>query len=386
MVQQGHPQNVYLLRCLRCGGALELPHDPRLLHIDCPFCGQDNVLPHHLIEARQRQHALEVEHQARAKYAADQAAAKARASKLRLMLYLGGAGFAMLMFGTCVAIGVQATNEEDDAKKRAADPNVNGHSAILALLEKMKKEKGCDRILVQPTTHRKEAGNVSLDMIKDDACVHVLGTSGTGVPISLKYTTQVALTKPIPAASPLVDYRLCASQTATHTFLLETPEEPFTVAAIECPRAPEEGGSRSKPNDALTSGKLRVADSVKELAQAGCKSVIAEPAVSRGEQSFTLTSPANGPCFNLLVASYFTDVSFSVSLTNPNGNAMPVPAPASKMRVLYCPTKAGQYKLAITPSTNDHYAHASVDCPRNGREGLRREQELKKQLHGLAGR
>ncbi len=65
---------------------------------------------------------------------------------------------------------------------------------------------------------------------------------------------------------------------------------------------------------------------------------------------------------------------------------MPVPAPASKVQVLYCPTKAGQYKLAITPSTNDHYAHASVDCPRNGREGLRREQELKKQLHGLAGR
>ncbi len=248
MVQQGHyGQNVYLLRCLRCGGALELPHDPRLLHIDCPFCGQDNVLPHHLIEARQRQHALEVEHQARAKYAADQTAAKARASKLRLLLYLGGAGFAMLMLGTCVAIGVQAQNEEDDAKKRAADPGVNGHSAILALIEKMKKEKGCDGILVQPTTHRKEAGNVSLDMIKDDACVHILGTSGTGVPISLKYTTQVALTKPIPAASPLVDYRLCASQTATHTFLLETPEEPFTVAAIECRARPKRADRARNP-------------------------------------------------------------------------------------------------------------------------------------------
>jgi hypothetical protein len=386
MVQQGHAQNVYLLRCLRCGGALELPHDPRLLHIDCPFCGQDNVLPHHLIEARQRQHALEVEHQARAKYAADQAAAKAKASKLKLMLYLGGAGFAMLMLGTCVAIGVQVENEEEAAKKRAADPNVNGHAAILALMEKMKKEKGCDRILVQPSTHHKEAGTVSLDMIKDDACVHILGTSGTGAPISIKYTTQVALTKPIPAASPLVDYRLCASQTATHTFSLESHEEPFTVAALECPRAPEEGGSRSKPDDPLTTGKARVSDSVKELAQAGCSTVIAEPSVSRGTQSFTLTSPANGPCFNLLLGSYFPDVTFSVSLTNPNGNAMPVPPPASKMRVLYCPTKAGQYKVTITPSTSDHYSHASVDCPRNGREGLRREQELKKQVHGLAAR
>ncbi len=386
MVQQGHPQNVYLLRCLRCGGALELPHDPRLLHIDCPYCGQDNVLPQHLIEARQRQHALDVEHQARAKHAADQAAAKARASKVRLMTYLFGGGFAMALFGTCVAVGVQAANEEDDAKKRAADPNVNGHATIVALMEKMKEEKGCDRILVQPSTHRHEPGRVSLDMIKDDACVHVLGTSGTGAPISIKYTTQVALTKPIPAASPLVDYRLCASQTPTHTFELQTPEEPFTVAAIECPRAPEEGGSRSKPNDPLTTGKLRVTDAVKELAQAGCSTVIAEPSVSRGTQSFTLTSPANGPCFNLLLASYFPDVSFSVSLSNPNGNAMPVPAPASKMRVLYCPTKAGQYKVTITPSSSDHYSHASVDCPRNGREGLRREQELKKLVHGLAGR
>lgn len=388
-MQQGHAPNVYVLRCLRCGGALELPADPRLLHIDCPYCGQDNVLPRHLIEARQRQHALDLEHQARARHAAVQAAAaaaKAKATKFKLMMVLAGGGFAMILFGTSVMLGVRALDQAAAAKKRAADPKINGHAALLELMDAMKKDKGCERILVQPRTHLREPANVSLDMIKGDACVHILGTSGTGAPISIKYTSQVALTKAIPAASSLIDYRLCATQTANHSFVLETPEQPFSVAAVECPRTPEEGGSRAKPDDPLTTGKARVADSVKELVRAGCSTVIAEPSVSRGPRTFTLTSSANGPCFNMLLASYFPDVTFSVSLTNPNGNAMPVPPSESKMRVLYCPTKAGKYQLTITPSTSDHYAHAIVDCPRNGKEGLRREQELKKLVHGLAGR
>jgi hypothetical protein len=385
-MQQGHAPNVYVLRCLRCGGALELPADPRLLHIDCPYCGQDNVLPRHLIEARQRQHELEMEHQARARQAAEQAAAKVKASKHQLMLFLGAGGLGTILFATCVMVGVRASNREEEARKLAADPNINGHAALLTVMETMRKEKGCERILVQPRMHRREPASVSLDMIKGDACVHILGTSGTGAPITIKYTGQVALTKAIPAASSLIDYRLCATQTANHSFVLETPEQPFSVAAIECPRTPEEGGSRAKPDDPLTTGKARVADSVKELVRAGCSTVIAEPSVSRGPRTFTLTSSANGPCFNMLLASYFPDVTFSVSLTNPNGNAMPVPPSESKMRVLYCPTKAGKYQLTITPSTSDHYAHAIVDCPRNGKEGLRREQELKKLVHGLAGR
>jgi len=89
---------------------------------------------------------------------------------------------------------------------------------------------------------------------------------------------------------------------------------------------------------------------------------IADTTVSRGEQSFTLTSPQNAPRYNFLVGSNFSNVTFTVSLTDPNGNAMPVPEPAREMRVIYCPTRAGEYKLTVTPSTQDHFAHASLDC------------------------
>lgn len=51
-MQSGHP-NVYGLTCTRCGSPLELPPDPRVVHCDCPQCGQDNVLPQELIAARQ---------------------------------------------------------------------------------------------------------------------------------------------------------------------------------------------------------------------------------------------------------------------------------------------------------------------------------------------
>ena len=51
--------------------------------------------------------------------------------------------------------------------------------------------------------------------------------------------------------------------------------------------------------------------------------------------------------------------------------------PAREMRLVYCPTRAGVYELAVKPSTPDHYAFAGVDCPRDGSEGLARERELR---------
>ena len=57
---------------------------------------------------------------------------------------------------------------------------------------------------------------------------------------------------------------------------------------------------------------------------------------------------------------------------------MPVPDPDSKIRVEYCALKAGEYKLTVTPSTGDFFAHAGVDCNRFGPEGLKRLKRLGK--------
>jgi hypothetical protein len=352
----------------------------RLMHIDCPFCGQDNLLPPDMVQARQRQfaldqqqYALQLQHQERQRFAQERDKQRKQSSQRLLIWLLVGGFFALCLFGSCLAIGFHAQKEEEEAKARAADPNVNGQALMLARFAEMREKLGCNRILIQPSTHVKETSTISLDMIKNDACVHVVGTTGTGAKIGMKYEDKVALTRPLPAAGPIVDYRLCASETATHSFKLDAiPTEPFTTAAIECPRTPAEGGARSGPDDPKKSGKERVQGLLDELAKSGCKHVVSQPVVKRGDQSFTITSPARADCYNFLAASFFADVKLTAILRDPEGKKMPVPDPGSQLRVEYCAPKAGEYKLEISSNTGDYYAIAGLDCRRLGPEGLKR--------------
>lgn len=352
----------------------------RLMHIDCPYCGQDNLLPHELVQARQRQfaldqqqYALQIHEQERQRAALERDKLKKQGSQRLLVWLLVGGFFVLACFGSCLAIGVYAQREEDEAKARAVDPKVNGQAALLARFDEMRAAQGCSRILVQPSTHVKEVSRISLDMVKNDACVHILGMTATGAKIGMRYEDKVALRRPVPAAASTVDYRLCASETATHTFKLEAvPAEPFTTAAIECPRTPAEGGARSGPDDERKTGKERVQSMLDELSKASCKHVVSQPVVKRGDVTFTITSPDNADCYNFLAASFFSDVKLTAVLTGPQGKQMPVPDPGSKLRVEYCAPKAGEYKLSISSSTGDYYAVAGVDCARFGPEGLKR--------------
>jgi hypothetical protein len=79
-----------------------------------------------------------------------------------------------------------------------------------------------------------------------------------------------------------------------------------------------------------------------------------------------------------VAASFFPDVKLAATLSDPNGNSMPVPAPASQLRVEDCASKAGKYKLVLAPSTGDYFAWAGLACNRFGREGLKRLKALKK--------
>jgi len=352
----------------------------RLMHIDCPYCGQDNLLPPEIVQARQRQYQLDQQHyalqlqeQERQRVLQERERLRKQSTQ-RLLIGLGAAAFVVLgLFGSCIAIGIYANNEEAEAKARAQDPKVNGQTAILARLDELRQKHGCSRILVQPTTHVKETSRISLDMIKNDSCVHILGTTGANTLLSMKYEDKVALTQPLPVAAKTLDYRLCASETATHGFTIEAvPAEPFATAAIECPRTPAEGGPRSGPDDAKKTGKERVQAMLDELVKAGCKSVVSQPAVVRRDQTFTVTSPNDAACYNLLTASFFGDVRITAELRDPAGKRLVVPDPASELRVEYCAPKAGEYKLSLSPSTGDYYAFAGVDCNRFGPEGLKR--------------
>ena len=347
--------------------------------IDCPYCGQDNLLPPEIVQARQRQYeldqqhyALQIQEQDRQRVAQERDKARKQSSQRLLIWLTVGGFFGLAMLGTCGAVAYYAQKDEADAKARAQDPKINGHAAMLEHLAQMQK-KGCSRILIQPSTHVKETSTISLDMIKNDACVHILGFTAASATLSMKYEDKVALTVPLPAPAATVDYRLCASETATHTFHIEAaPEEPFTTAAIECPRTPAEGGARSSKDDPRKTGKERVQGMLDELVKAGCKNVVSEPKVTQFEESLTVTSPDNAACYNLLAASFFSDVKLSAVLKDPDGKELAVPEPDSKLRIEYCAPKAGKYKLTLSPSTADYYAFAGVDCNRFSAEGLKR--------------
>jgi len=107
---------VYGFRCVRCGNGLELPQDVRLLHIDCPYCGQDNLLPHGLVQARQRQfeldqrqYALELQEQDRIRALHEKASARKRSSQ-RLLIWLSvGAFFGLSLFGGCKTVRLRCS-------------------------------------------------------------------------------------------------------------------------------------------------------------------------------------------------------------------------------------------------------------------------------------
>jgi hypothetical protein len=45
----------------------------------------------------------------------------------------------MCLFGGCIALGLYAQREEEEAKARAQDPKVNGQAALLALFAQMRE-------------------------------------------------------------------------------------------------------------------------------------------------------------------------------------------------------------------------------------------------------
>ena len=89
------------------------------MHIDCPYCGTDNLLPAEIVQARQRQyvldqqhHALNLQHQERARQAQERERLRKQGNS-RLFIILGVIGFfGMLLFGSCIAIGIYANNDD----------------------------------------------------------------------------------------------------------------------------------------------------------------------------------------------------------------------------------------------------------------------------------
>jgi hypothetical protein len=366
------PPNAYGINCARCGAALELPADLNAAYCNCPYCGLDNVLPEHVVQVR-RQQLYEIQRQqAAAQAQAFQARAKAEVSRSERQALIAISAlviaFVVMCSGVYVLMGYRREN-----------PKLNGDKAVRDELAKLQKQ-GCDRVVVPLRTYPGyEQAEVSLDDLGTERpCVHVLAATSSSETIKMRDRYSVIDSKSMPAPASTINFRACQSVLGDRDLLIETGgSAPFTVAAIECPRLPSEGGSRTNADDLVGTGKAAVRKRVAALVSKGCNDVVQDTTVARGEKVLKLTFAANASCYNFFVGSSFPDVKFALSLTDANDNPMPVPDPARELRLIHCPTKAGDYKLVIKPSTPDHYAFAGVECPRDGSEGLTRERELR---------
>jgi predicted RNA-binding Zn-ribbon protein involved in translation (DUF1610 family) len=371
-----HQPPVYGLSCTACGSTLELPVDLTAVSINCPNCGTDNVLNPTLIQARQRQFDQWLLLSERAKQVEQQRLMQQRmlafrraATRRNTVIVLWVVGIflvlpAVVMVGL-FALGIAFGNKAIHSMKEAQDPKRNGMPAIASEIRK-KQAEGCQRVVIDPTVHFGSGATLRLPPQTSQTCVHLLGaTSIAAANLTLEQSSQFPLATKLPEPAATFDYRLCTEGTQNYEFRVRSDgDAPFTIAAVACPRTVAEGLVRSVAGDPLTTSVGALREWLDELRAGGCRNVVAEPAAFQGPQVVDVDSTKGGPCFNLLVASHFADVRLTVKLTSPTGKPMVSPAPATRVRLEYCPSETGRHQVEIVPSTKDHFAMGTLDCPR----------------------
>jgi hypothetical protein len=369
----------YGLCCRGCGGLLVPPVDPTAVHVKCPSCDVDNVLAPELIQARQRQYdsqqlaverARQVEQQrlmqqrvANAKRAASRRTAITLVVVVGVFLLLPVLGIASLF-----AFGFFFGKTAMHSLQEAQDPERNGMPSILGEI-RSKHAQGCQRVMIPPEIRFGGGGRLRLILDANGPCIHLLGaTTAKSAQLAIEQSSQHPLWGTLPDPAPNFDYRLCPTVSAGYEFSVRSSNNaPFTIAAVACPRTVAEGLVRSTAGDPMTTGLTELRDWADGFRGKGCRPTSAEPAAWKGPQVIDVESTNGGPCFNLLAVSHFADAPLAVKLMSSAGKSLAEPAPATRIHVEYCPNETGRHRVEITPSTKDHYATASFDCPRQRR-------------------
>lgn len=360
--------------CSRCGRVLELPVDLSKVSVNCPGCGTETILQPSLIQARQRQldlqvlalqHSREVEQQRLLQQRVLLARQSAsRRTTITIWVLLGVfLGLPLLGVGALFALGFKFSRRAFEAMQ---DQTQNGILAISSELRK-KESEGCSRVAHPPQIQLGGSGTFRLPLKANGACVHLLGsTSVQGAALTVEQVSHESLAKPLPSPAPAFDYRFCPAVDQVYEFTVTSNQSgPFTIAAVYCPRTTEEGLVRSQAEDPVTTAVAAVREWAEEFQAKGCKLTSNGFGPVQGTQNLEIESSRGGPCFRLLVASHFSDAPLAVRLSSPRGKPLAEPAPASRVQLEYCPSETGKQQLEIVPSTKDHFAFATMDCPRH---------------------
>lgn len=135
------------------------------------------------------------------------------------------------------------------------------------------------------------------------------------------------------------------------------PSGPPVVIAVTPPPPPRD------PALLAEAARTRLGAQMRERVAAGCRRVIMPPEVVTGPKSMTATMVMNRQCVVLLAVAGGPETSLTATMSNPFGEPIPAPTPGPELELRHCPTVAGPHPIRVTPSTNDPYAVAAIECP-----------------------
>lgn len=225
--------------CAHCGAALSIPDEKDAVEASCSFCGQATTLPKDILSLR-----------------AGKNAPAGGPSNSGVVLVVAGAAVALLVLtGVAVALlrsephRAQAPVIQPPAPTpvtpsaapstptvaQATDRRANGEARANEILTRL-NASGCKEVILPPTQSAGEQ-TVETKFVMNGKCVTVLAVTGVAKnALTLKMKSPLGDVIQTPPAAPEVEFSICPKMRGPHpTTIIPTTEDPYTVAAIECP-------------------------------------------------------------------------------------------------------------------------------------------------------
>jgi hypothetical protein len=346
--------------CSNCDGALELPDDLEVASTTCPYCGEQALLPPHIVAHRKERAHRQREANAAAARAADEARRKRTARKRSVIVGIV-VTLAILVSGGGIALLAYANRDV-----RPRDPASTGHDQVAQWLASL-KSRGCDHMVAPPEVIDGST-NWTMNMKRRGNCLTVMAATGV-VGNALTLTMRTPFGQPVPASPPgtFVHLTHCADNDGAYPVSVTPATDNFyTYAAIDCPRELYEAPRTDDPN---YTGQAYVAARMKALYAAGCTHVVHPAEVIETGIKWTpnLSESKTANCLHLLAATGAPGNTLTLSMQTPFGEQVRVPPPGNAIDFLFCGTSGGPHPITVMPAADDYYTFAAVDCPREKR-------------------
>lgn len=143
---------------------------------------------------------------------------------------------------------------------------------------------------------------------------------------------------------------------------MQTSSTPIPHEVVRPPPPPP---PTPKPiaTDSKSTGEDKTTAEMKSLYGRGCKNVLMAPKQIQGAKTLNTKFVVGPTCIRVLANTGAPGNSLTLTMKTPLGENVKTPDPGSEIDFTFCPKMEGEHPMTITPSTDDFYTLAAVDCP-----------------------